>query len=131
MTQTPVCDMCRLTPIKCVICENKLKNGELTEADFDISRGISSSKSDMELEKAFDLGKCYVGVFKGAVNPKLKEYLGRDLIQVKSGQDLLNKLNLKVRPSRVFVAGEEKQRVALNKTQLDSMEIKPCEFLRK
>jgi hypothetical protein len=121
--KTPVCDICRLTPIKCVICEKKLDKGELTEADFNVSRAISRSKTDLTLEKAFNLGKCYIGVFRGETGPKLKEYLGRDLIKVESAQDLLNKLDLKVRPSKVFVNGEERQRVALNKAHLNSIGI--------
>ena len=128
--KTPVCDMCRLTPIKCAICEKKMDDGELTEADFDVSRAISKSKSDIELKKAFDLGNCYAGVFNGKVSQAIKDYLGRDLIQVKSSQDLLDKLNLKVRPSRVFINGEEKQRVALNKAQLDAAGISAAELMK-
>jgi uncharacterized protein YlaI len=126
--ETPVCDMCRLTPVKCKICEKKQVAGELTEADFDVSRAMSISKSDLKLKRSFDLGKCYAGVFKGEVDESLREALGRDLIKVSSGEDLLNKLGLKARPSRVFVGGEEKQRVALTKSQLENMGISSSEL---
>ncbi len=126
--KAPVCDICRLTPLKCAICEKRVEQGELTEADFDVSRAISSTKTDINLEKAFDLGKCYIAVFKGEASHKLNELLGRDLVKVSSGKDLLDKLNLRATPSKVFVGGEEKQRVALNKAQLESIGIDPIEL---
>ena len=128
--KTPVCDICRLTPLKCALCEKRMLDGELTEADFDVSRAISAAKADIDLQKAFDLGNCFVGAFKGEVTPGLKEALGRDLLHVKSGNDLLDKLGIRATPSKVFVKGEERQRVALPKAQLISLGIDSLQLKR-
>ncbi len=128
--KTPVCDMCRLTPVKCAICEKRMLDGELTEADFDVSRAISAAKADIQLEKAFDLGASYAGVLKGEVTPGLKEALGRDLLPVKSGRDLLDRLGIRATPSKVFVNGEERSRVALSRSQLSSLGIDPAGLKR-
>lgn len=128
--KTPVCDICRLTPIKCAVCEDRMNKGELSEADFDVSRAMSAAKSSIQLEKAFDLGSVYVGAFKGETTPALKEALGRDLYKVSDGKGLLDALGIRATPSKVFVNGEERVRVALPKAELVAMSIDPLELKR-
>lgn len=118
--KVPVCDICRLTPVKCKLCEGKITRGELTEADFIFSRAISAAKADITLERAFDLGKVFAAKFKGEVTKQLEEVLGKPVVKVSSGKEIMDKLGIKTRPSKVFIGGEEKERVALSKSQLES-----------
>ena len=122
--KVPVCDICRLTPIRCVLCEKKFKQGELTKGDFDVSRIISESKSDVELEKAFDLGSCYVAVYKGEFSEDYEEISNKRIIKIVSSKDLLSKLKIVTRPSKIFKNGEEIERMVINKVQIRNLGLK-------
>ena len=121
----PVCEICRYSPVKCVLCEKKLDSGELTKADFDVSRALAAARSDVELKKAFKIGSVYVAVVKGEIDELVEKKLGKKLILADSGKELLEKLTLSTRPSKVFVNGEEVERFALSRSQLENMGIDP------
>ncbi len=123
--ELPVCNICRFVPVKCKVCEQRFLNGELTEADFEVSRAIARVECDIDLKKAFNVGKSYIADFKGTECDGVRGELGKPLIRVTSSSDLLAKLKIKTRPSVVFSGGVEKKRIALNKNQLKSQGFTP------
>lgn len=121
----PVCEICRYVPVKCVICERRFESGELTGADFEVSRAIAAARCDIELKKAFKIGEIYVASIKGEINELVEQKLGKPLIIANSGQELLKNLNLSTRPSKVFIGGKEIERFALSRLQLENSGIDP------
>jgi len=129
--KVPVCDICRLTPVKCKLCEQRLDAGEITEADFTLSRALSKTKAkDVELIRSFDLKKYIVAKVNGKMGPEVDEALCRPVIAVNSGQEIIQKLKIPTRPSTVFVGGEEKTRLAISKAFIESEGIDATELAR-
>ena len=118
--KAPVCDICRFVPVRCKLCDERFRKGELTSADFEVSQILSKTRSKIELKKAFDIGSYFVGIYSGELSEKDKQKLKKPFLDVNNGKNMLQKLGVSVQVSRAFKNGEEVEKVLIPKAQLES-----------